>query len=375
MKKFFSIIALAALTALGFTSCSDDDEVPILEPVTTSEGVFVVNGGNKGGGIDGSLSYYDYATEKVSHKVYEAANHASLGGTVNDAIVYGSKIYIIGTDESTIFVADKTTLKKVANIKSEVKGETAKPRRAAAGYGFVFVTTYSNAVLAIDTLTNTIANTYPCGNYTEGIAIRNGVLYTADSNYGTGEGASISIINVNKTKTESYTKTQTFTHELIKNPTDVIIENEHCYILDAGTYDANWNQRDQGVYEITGGSIKKIMEATEMAVANGKIYAINAPYTYPATAPTYTVYDMSTGIVSTFTKGEEIAYPGKISVDPINGNVYITSYNLKSTGSADYKAESYCTIYTADGTYKGRFACNVGAGKVVANTNTQYVQK
>lgn len=369
MKKYFSIMALAAVAVLGFTACSDDDDAPQFEPVTISEGVFVINTGNKSNGIDGSLTYYDYAKATASQNVYKTTNGASLGGTVNDAVIYGSKIYIIGSDESTIFVADKNNkLKKITNIKAEVNGEAVKPRHAVADGGFVYVTTYNNAVLAIDTLTYEITDTYACGSYAEGITVNNGILYTADSDYAKGN-ASISMINLT-TKA-----TTTFTHELINNPTDIIFDNGHCYILDNGTYDANWNQSGQGVFELTNdGSVKKLMEATSMAVADGKIYGINAPYSYPATDPTYNVYDIATGKVSTFTDGRDISYPSMISADPVNGNVYITSYQLNN-GYADYAIEGYCVIYSADGTYKSKFECGVGGGKVIPNTETQYIQK
>ncbi|MBO5157174.1 MAG: PQQ-binding-like beta-propeller repeat protein [Prevotella sp.] len=370
MRKFYSIMAMAAIAALCLTSCDDDDDAPKYYAVETTEGVFVTNGGNMSGKIDGSLTYYDYANGKASHNVYQAANGASLGGTVNDAVVYGSKIYIIGSDESTVFVADKKTLKKVANVAIKVKGEAATPRHAAAYDGKVYVTTFSNAVLAIDTLTNTIAETYECGSYSEGIAVSDGKLYVADSDYGKGN-ASISMIDL-KTKT-----TTTFKHENIKNAVGIAVVNGRLFVQDSGSYDANYNQSGQGVYEIANGNVTKLADATEMAVdaSHGKIYTINAPYTYPATPVSYGVIDTATGTVSKFCDGTEIEYPGKISVDPVKGNVFITSYVMGTGGYADYKAPGYCTIYKLDGTYQGKFDCNVGAGYVIPNTETKYLYK
>lgn len=369
MKKFYSLFAMAAIAAFGFTSCDDDDDAPELVPVETSEGVFVVNSGNMGGKIDGSLTYYDYAKGKAAQNVYQAANDGeSLGGTVNDAIVYGSKIYIVGGDESTVFVADKNTLKKVARITATVNGEAAQPRHATAANGCVYVTTFSNAVLAIDTVTCTIDATYECGSYSEGIAVDGDKLYVADSDYGRGN-ASVSVIDL-KTK-----KTKTFKHDNIKNAVGITVADGRLFLLDSGGYDANWNQSGQGVYEIVGGKVTKLVDATEMAVANGNIYTINAPYTTPATAPTYSVTDIATGKTTTFCDGKEIGYPSKISVDPVNGNVYITSYKIGAGGYADYKAAGYCTVYSTSGAYQNKFACGVGAGYVVPNTGIEYVQK
>lgn len=370
MRKFYSLFAIAAIAAFGFTSCDDDDDAPVLVPVETSEGAFVVCGGNMGGKIDGSLTYFDYASGTATQNAYKAANGESLGGTVNDAIIYGSKIYIVGSDEKTVFVANKNTLKSVAKIKAEVNGEAVTPRHIAADYGKVFVTTFNNAVIAIDTLTNTIADTYECGSYSEGIAVSDGKLYVADSDYGHGN-ASISMIDL-KTKT-----TTTFKHENIKNAVGIAVVSGRLFVQDSGSYDANYNQSGQGVYEIVNGNVKKLGDATEMAVdaVNSKIYTINAPYTNPATPVSYGVIDVATGSVSKFCDGKEIGYPGKISVDPIKGNVYITSYVMGASGYASYKEPGYCTVYGPDGTYRSKFDCGVGAGVVVPNTSIEYVQK
>lgn len=379
MKKFYSIMAMAAIAALSLTSCDDDDDAPIItiDPVeeTTSEGVFVTNNGSMGK-IDGSLTYYDYEKGTALQNVYQAANGVSLGGTVNDAVVYGSKIYIIGTDESMVFVADRKTLKKVANVAITVNGEAASPRHAAADGGKVYVTTFSKAVVAIDTLTNTISNTYECGSYSEGIAVADGKLFVADSDYGNGN-SSISIIDLKSGKTD------TFKHEMIKNAVGIAVVGDNIFVQDSGTYDENWNQSGQGVYGIhglitrmAGMSVDKLADATEMAVDvyHNKIYTINAPYTVPATPVSYEVIDLTTGDVSKFSDGSEIEYPGKISVDPYKGNVYITSYVMNG-GYTDYTAPCYCTIYSLGGIYQGKFDCGVGAGYVIPNTETKSVYK
>ena len=374
MKKYFSLLAMAAMAACSLTSCSDDDnETPRLMPVVTSDGVFVVNGGNKSGGIEGSLTYYDYGTQTATQNVYQAANGVALGETPNHAVVHGSKIYIVGSGESTIFVADKNTLKAVANIKVEVDGKTATSRQAVAGGGYVFVSTYSNAVIAIDTLTNTISKTFKSGFYSEGMTFGGGqYLYVADSNYGKGKQEesypSISIIDLKTGQTE------TFTYDLINNPVDVKIAGNRMFILDSGHYDDNWNQIGAGVYELANGEVTKRADATEMAVCGNKVYVINAPYTYPATEPTYKVFDTTTNSLTTFCDGTDIEYPGKISTDPVTGQVYITSYHIGSSGFADYKGAGYCVIYDSNGVKLGQFDCGTGAGYVVPNISVDYVQ-
>ena len=397
MKKYFLLWVMAAMTAtLGLTSCGDDDDnaqevpevptpdeptpedptpdAPELVAVEKSDGVFVVNTGNMSGGIEGSLTYYDYDTQTVAQGVYAKANNVGLGMTVNHAVVYGSKIYIVGSGESTIFVADRKTLKKVANIAvKKDNGEVAQPRQAVAGHGHVYVSTFNNVVIAIDTLTNTIDKTYQCGYYTEGMALQGKYLYTADSNYGYGKQESafpsISMINL---ETE---ETTTITHDLINNPVDVKIAGERLFILDSGHYDESWNQIGAGVYELSNGEVKLIADATEMAVSKDKIFLFNAPYSYPATTPTYKVFDTTSNILADLCDGADIESPSKISVDPIKGYVYITSYHMGVYGYADYKGNGYCTVYDENGNKQSQFDCGVGAGYVIPNTYIEYVKQ
>ena len=373
MKKYLSLLAMAAMAACSLTSCEEDDnENPRLMPVVTSDGVFVVNGGNKSGGIEGSLTYYDYGTTTATQNVYQTANGKALGETPNHAVVYGSKIYIVGSGEKTVFVADRQTLKNVATIAVKVNDEAATPRQAVAGNGCVYVSTYSNAVIAIDTLTNTISKTFKSGFYSEGMAFDGQFLYVADSNYGKGKQddstPSISLIDL---KTG---QTTTFTHDLINNPVDVKIAGKRMFILDSGYYDENWNQVGAGVFELSNGVVTKWADATEMAVSSDKVFLFNAPYTNPSTVPTYKVFDTTTNTLTDFCDGTDIKYPGKISTDPVKGHVYITSYNMSSSGYADYKAAGYCVIYNETGSKQGQFDCGVGAGYVVPNFSVDYVQ-
>lgn len=345
MKKFFSMVATIATAALALTSCNDSNNDPQEFDVLVSTGAFIVNSGNVSKGVDGSLSFYDYTNQTTSQNVYRSKNGVSLGGTVNDAIVHGSKLYIVGSGEKTIFVANAKTIEKIINIPT---GEYT-PRHIAAYGDKVYVSTYNNKVLAIDTLTCTVQKTYDCGNYSEGIKAIGKYVFTADSNYGSGkDGASITVIDTEEGSSNSYK------NDNIVNPTEILTFVDdygylHIYYVDSGSYDANWNQSGQGVYEFfTNGTSKKIVEATMAAVGtNGCMYTINAPYTYPATEPTYKIIDLSTGYISSFTDGKDIASPAAIAVDgtdPYNNLVFITSYNMVD-GYASYSTPGYAMIY------------------------------
>lgn len=359
MKKILSMAAVAVMAVLGLVSCNDSNDTPKYVDVLVTNGVYVVNRGNQSSSIDGSLTYFDYTADKTSQNVYRLKNNASLGGSVCGATTYGSRIYIVGGDEQMIFVADKSTAAKIANIPT-----TGMKPRSVAGYGgMVYVSTYDNKVLAIDTLSNTITKTYECGNYSEGIDAIGKYVVTADSDYGKCEGnASISVIDTTTGKTTTYK------NDLIMNPSKIMTFVDaygslHIYYLDYGKFDASYNQTGNGVYEIDNtGKSHKICDATMAAVGpNGYMYVINAPYSSKKTAPQYKVVSLgsTSNISQTFIDGKDIDAPAAIEVDPANGLIIITSYLKDADGKTQYSAPGKAIIYNAAGSKVKEFATGV----------------
>ncbi|MCQ2197329.1 MAG: hypothetical protein MJZ60_07410 [Bacteroidaceae bacterium] len=377
MKKYISFAAIAAFAALTLTSCDDKDEAPELKEVTTSEGVFVINSGNQSGKIDGSLTYYDYNTKTATQNVYQAANGKSLGLTLPGCVVYGSKIYIVGSVENTVFIADRKTLKEVATLKTEVDGVGVKGRDVCAGNGYVYVASYANTVFAIDTLTNTITKTFKSGDYSDGICFYKDCVYTGDTDYGKygkAEHGTPSVTKINVATGQS----TIITNDAFRNPTDLVVVDGRLFMQDKGYYGGEGgSQIDQNLFEIDadGKILNTICAASTIAASNDKIYIIDAPY--KGHAPEYKVYDVKSGKLSTFCAGNEILYPNMISVDPVKNIVFITSYQLKAgTTSADYKVAGYVAMYDGNtGAFLGQFECGVGGGAVIANTKTEMVQK
>lgn len=371
MRKFLSMFAIVALCGLAFVSCSDDDDMtPPPTPVTVTDGVFVVNAGTIGN-IPGSLTYIG-SDGSVTQKAFANANNGmSLGDTPNDAVVNGSKLYIVVNGDNIIWVLDKNTLKidrqlSTTELMGEDKGK--QPRHLLASGQYVFVSTYDGYVAAIDTTTYE-ATVYQAGSYPEGMAISNGSLYVANSDYSLGQKPSISVINLNSGTTTD------IKDELITNPQSFAVMSDAIYFLDYGSYDASYNQTGAGIRKVVNGEITKVADATLMAANtnNGKIYIINAPYSYPATPVTYSVYDTTTGKTTQFITGDNIDSPAAIAVDPVNGDVYITSYVVDpDTGYAGYSIDGYVNRYTADGTFVSRNDVGVGPITITFNYNTVY---
>ena len=142
MKKKVLYVALMMGTTL-LTGCLGDDNKkndPI--DVTITEGVVVVNNGSSYNGIDGSMSFIDLRNDAIQQNVYKTANGASLGGTPNDAIVYGQKLYVVGSDENTVFVLNPKTFKEITKISTtDILGAEGgvNPRHLTAYDGKVYV--------------------------------------------------------------------------------------------------------------------------------------------------------------------------------------------------------------------------------------------
>ena len=338
MKKYLLSLAVMAMGSTLLTGCLGDDskgsDTPAEIPVT--KGVFIINNGSSYQSIDGSLTYINYATMTPSaqQNVYQMVNGESLGGTPNDVIVYGQKVYIVGSDENTIFVLDARNskeLKKVSTTALLGDAEGRTPRRIAAFEDKVYFTTYGDGdkgyVAAIDTTSFTLQKQYQVGSYPEGLTFgiddKNTVtLYVANSDYSKGNGSisKIDITSGNVTNTE---------FEKVKNPMEIAVSSDVLYVLDYGYYDDNYTQHDAGVYKISGNSVSLVVpNATGMAASGYYIFTFNDPYG-GTTGSSYSVYDiLSNSTVKLNLSGDSdhpIVSPAAIAVDPITGNIFIAS--------------------------------------------------
>ena len=347
MKKYLLSFAVMLMGSTLLTGCieSDNDNNTQTEYVVT-KGVLVINNGNYYNGIDGSLSFLDFGTNPISvqQNVYKNANGESLGGTPNDVMAYGDKIYITGSDENTVFVLNAKTFKlieKINTIQDMGAEEGYCPRHLEAYGSNVFVTTYGGYVAVIDTLNLNIRDMYKVGSAPEGMAIggtsdSDVYLYVANSDYGNGNG-SISEIKNN----------------MIHNPQQLAVAGDVVYVLDWGYYDENWMQKDAGVYMINGSIVSKVVpDATGMAASGQSIVTYNYPY--GSSKPTYSIYNIVYGSLSNFTLsgGNSIESPCAINIDPNTGFIYLASRVIDpDTGYPSYTMPGFINIYNGNGQF------------------------
>ena len=368
MKKYLLSLAVMVMGATLLTGCLGDDSngnMPTEIPVT--KGVFIINNGSSYQSIDGSLTYINYATMTPSaqQNVYQMVNGESLGGTPNDVLVYGQKVYIVGSDENTIFVLDAKNsreLKKVSTTALLGDAEGRTPRRIAAFEGKVYFTTYGDGdkgyVAAIDTTKFdrndpiTFDAKYQVGSHPEGLAFgidgtNTVTLYVANSDYSKGNGSisKIDITSGNVTNTE---------FEKVKNPQEIAVAGDVLYVLDYGHYDEAYNQTDAGVYKISGNSVSLVVNnATGMAAAGFYIYTFNDPFG-GTTGPSYSVYDIRSNSTAKLNLSGDsdhpIVSPAAIAVDLNTGNIFIASRQKDpDTGYPAYAMPGFVNVYQGYG--------------------------
>ena len=367
MKKYLLSLAVMAMGASLITGCqSNDSEDFPPGAIVMTKGVFVLNKGNINQGVDGSLTYLETTTGKVTGDIYKEVNGRSLGGTVTDVMVYGEKVYVVGSDENTIFVLKVRNGKEIKLVSTtELLGdaEGVQPRCIAAYGDKVYFTTYGGYVAAIDTINFKLQAQYQVGSYPEGLSFGTAPssgslpkLYVANSDWGMGKG-SISCIDLN-----SATVTE-FKNDKVTNPQEFAVAEGKLYVLDHGYYDENYNQHDAGIYRINGNDAQLVVpNATGMTAYGNYLFTYNDPW--GGTGPTYTVYNIMSDIPTPLTLSGDADHrlisPCAIGFDPNTGYIYIGSRQLDPDNNYPSEAlPGFVNIYDSNGQFQESFSAGV----------------
>lgn len=382
MKKYLlSLVVL--LSATLFTACDDKDNGKNVISVVVTNGSYVLCAGNAWSGIDGSLTYIDYATGISANDQFYAKNGRSLGGTPNDILVYGDKMYIAVTDENTLEIVDAKTLASIKQIKlMDMMGadKGINPRRLCAADGLVYVSTYGGCsntfdpetwatttegngyVAAIDTINFSLKDTYTVGSYPEGIAVSGSYLVVANSDYSAVTKASVSLVNL------SSKESKTFTDSKITNPTAVAVtmNGAAIYVLDMG----NYADVKGGIRKISSsGDVTSLFNCTNATFVGYNIYASDCS-DYGANVDHFTVYNIQTGTKKDYPSGvDRFFYPNIVTADPVTGHIFVASYSEKADtpNTPDYSANGYVVEYDEYGTKLKEYACGVGPTAIAFN--------
>lgn len=366
MKKYLLSIAVLMAATISFTSCDDDDDSKTCPtPVIPRYGVYVINEGNLDKQINGTLDFlgYDVAndTYSMTRNIFESVNGRSLGGTPNDALIVGDSVLCIAVaDENRVEFVNTTTKKADAAVSIDTPRELAYE----SGSNYLYVSSYTGKVYKIDMTTRTIAGeSEKVGANLEGIAVAGNKLYVCNS---CSSDYMTYYKNVVELNASTLAKNQDI--EVIDNPVDVINAGSAIFILSMG----NYADKPATVQMLKDGQLSTIGNATMMAynAYNDQLYMINAPF---GGDKEYKVYNLKNGQTTTFLTNPDIFSPYSLAVNPVNGDVFITSLTKNpDTGYADYTADSKLYRYTSAGTLLGTYDCGVNPGTIVCNS---YYQK
>ena len=359
MKKYMKFLACLLAGALVLTACDDDEPQITYQDVTVADGLFVLNEGSFYSQISGSLDYIDFSTNSITTNAFQAANGRALGGTPNNALLCGSKLYIATQEENRVEVVDAKTLKALSPV------SITAPRELCTDGEAVYVSSYTGEVSRIDTLSLRVTAKSPVvGINLEGIACRQGYVYVCNawnSDY---------TYNTNLVKLSAKTLQKQKDITVVANPNQLIASGDDLYLASWGNY-ADVPATIQHIS--LSDQVTTLAHATHMALGNGKLYLVGSSYDDQwREVNTYTVYDLASATETTFTRGLDIVSPVTIGVDPVSGDVFISSRSMDAnTGAASYTANGYVLRYRPDGTLVTRYDCGVSPATLVFVSHTE----
>lgn len=180
-NKFLSLVLIALSL---FTSCQSDDDINNQpEPGGDySNGIFILNEGNFGGG-NSSVAFLDENHKEVSQDIFSEVNSgAALGDVAQSIGFYEDYAFIVVNVSNKIEVVNRNTFELVATIDEGLEN----PRYVAFGNGNAYVTNWGDGanpdddfVAVIDTETFSITENIAVEEGPEAIVEANGDLYVA----------------------------------------------------------------------------------------------------------------------------------------------------------------------------------------------------
>ena len=355
--KYIDFLALTmACVCVACTPDNENNNQP-QEPSVTPR-MMVLNTGNIYSGVDGELSmiYYNdtpggLSDVSVTNNLFQSVNHRSLGKAPNQAILYGSRLYVAVDESNTIEVVDKDGT-SVGSIQLAGNDQGwSSPRQLTGCDGKVYVTLKSGHVACLDTLTLEMdpMNLFLGeGSCPEGIAAVGQDLYVATSgDYTAGYRTTMARIDLT-----------THTVDTIPcglNPTVVkTAADGGIYVLCMGDY----YMTKAAVWRVDGTEPVEICNATMFDIPEGSntLYAIDCPWDGPVV--TYLRQDLTTDEQTVLPC--RVTYPASIAVDARTGYIAITSYYMGGDYPS-YNTPGYVALFDREGNGFG-LALGIGIG-------------
>ena len=315
-----------------------------------NEGLFQLN--------NSTLLYYDFTTGTLTENIFLDVNHRGLGDVGNDLQHYGSKLYCVVNNSNTVEVMDFSTAKSLKTINMSGK----QPRHLAFLDGKAYISCIDGNVVRVDTASLEIeASVQTGGQNPDGICVCNGKLYVCNSgglNYPNYDNR-VSVIDP-----VSFTVTKTIT--VVLNPTRVKAYNDrYVYVVSNGNYgDIPYN------FQKIDAQTDEVVKNYNLEVYNFDIcqnFAYVYSYNFSSMTSWIKVLNLETDEVeneSFISDGTQLQTPYNITVNPLNGDVYITD-----AGAYTANGDVYC--FSKNGKKKFSFEAGLCPASMVFDFGEQ----
>lgn len=354
MKKyFFKSFLFASLFALAFVSCSDDDdnrtdlEISQDKIANVKKGAYILNEGQYDKN-DAALCLYDINGNFSVADVFAINNNKKkLGDTAQDILISDNKVFITVFGSNVIFVTDLEgkLLKEISTSTTTYKG----PRYMVQHGGNVYIDFYSGHLVQLDTDTYEMKVVANIPTYSEQMVVVKDQLYITNSlrNEST-PGNTITVIDLKTLETKDPI-------EIRINPTEILADKSgNIYIISKG----NYKEIKSALSVIKANSSKSEIlkeDVTQMAINDNTVLLTFTDWNNGGKSA-LSQYDIAGGkpVDKPFAASDdkeinkllEQAY--RLSVNPENGNIYITCSDYTTTGTI--------LIFSKDGTLKSRIS-------------------
>ncbi|MCM1021980.1 MAG: hypothetical protein NC343_02185 [Muribaculum sp.] len=338
MNKLYLTAIVAATLMTGFTSCSDNDDLPnqgSKVELPSHHRVYILNEGTMNLNNSNIMLYAPTNTKLNVSEIFYKQNNQRLGDTATDMIKYNDNIYV-AVNKSNYMVKLSAAAVELARVTfTDVPDLEGGVRYMTAEDGYIYATFYGGAVAKIKASNLKIEKVLTgLGDYLEGIVESDDKLYIANSCNSKWEYfRDIRVVDL-----RSFTLSNTI--EVAQNPRYMLEEDNKVFVISCD-YSSATGYVLQQIDIRRNNEVKVIGNASSMAEYNDRLYIVNSlsDWTTNTTTNTYYTYDIRSGAVSnnSFLKNMPAelasAHIYMIEVNDDNGDIYISTTDYVTNGT------------------------------------------
>lgn len=317
MNRMYVILAACIVSIVACERSPYKPDTDLDGDATASPKALLLNEGAWGNN-NAELSLLDNRYGQLQVEWFSEANQRGLGDVAQDMVVYGSKAYVTVTFSNSLEVVDTATGKS-----QRIDLGERQPRYIATSDGNLYITCYRpHSVICIDTAGLQVKNECRLGDFNpEGIVMAGGRLYVASS-FVQDENSDFlrdSVLYV----IDPLSMTVTGKVVVGLNPQLVVAVDDNYLAVN---YSGDYTPGSDGtaIVNTTTGEVAQLgLCFSGMCAYNDSLYGyVRQGYGSGSTAEYYRV-DPATlsGAKIPITVGN----PYGISVDPANGDIYVTT--------------------------------------------------